>query len=379
MTRGALVLTTIYDNNILEAYWKNFTEHNCLDSIEVYLIPDKKTPAAVYAKCQDIKQKGLRVTCPALDEQETFLSKVGLKPGFIPYNTDNRRNVGYLMALNAGVDFVISIDDDNYCIESKNFFAEHSLVCENALDVEVIHTDSGWFNVCTLLHFDQPGPVYPRGFPYYARHQQDNLTRGLNKKSVHINTGLWLQAPDIDGISWLVNPVVSQSFCGQSVVLDRNIWTPLNTQNTSLRAEAIAAFYYIRMNYPLMGPVTIDRYGDIFAGYFVQACMHHLGGALRVGTPIAEHLRHGHNYLNDALREMSCLAIMEDLLPWLTQEAKLEGTTYPEAYQSLSFIMEDAVEGFTGRFWNDSTRGYFHQMAYSMRKWAKTCQSLLGL
>ena len=378
MPRGALVLTTIYDNDLLAAYWQNLSRNNCLDSLEVYLIPDRKTPAAVYSRCENIRQKGLRVNCPGPEDQEAFLRRVGLKPGFIPYDSDNRRNVGYLLALAAGVDFVISIDDDNYCLDSENFFGEHAAVCQEALDARIVATDSGWFNICSLLQFDKPGPVYPRGFPYFARHRAEKLSRTTSAKSVHINAGLWLQAPDIDGIGWLVNPVRAESFSGPSVVLDRNIWTPVNTQNTAVRAEAVAAFYYIRMNYPL-GGAPIDRYGDIFAGYFAQACMHHLGGSLKVGAPIAEHRRHSHNYLNDALREMQCLALMEDLLPWLTREAQLEGRTYPEAYTCLSFLLEDAVESFSGSLWNDATRAYFHQTAYCMRQWAVVCRSLLSL
>ena len=52
-----------------------------------------------------------------------------------------------------------------------------------------------------------------------------------------------------------------------------------------------------------IGGIAIDRYGDIFSGYFVQACARHLGGAIRVGTPVAEHRRNAHSYLQDATRE----------------------------------------------------------------------------
>lgn len=38
------------------------------------------------------------------------------------------------------------------------------------------------------------------------------------------------------------------------------------------------------MGYRHNGQV-IDRYADIFSGYFVQACAKHLGHAVRFGTP----------------------------------------------------------------------------------------------
>jgi hypothetical protein len=378
LPRGALVLTTIYDNPVLETYWQNLSKYHHLDSLEVFLIPDRKTPAAVYASCRELKQRGMRLKCPSLEEQEDFLTTVGLEPAFVPYDSDNRRNVGYLMGLAAGVDFLISIDDDNYCLDEEDFFAAHALICGEAQETEVVATESGWFNICSLLQFDQAGPVYPRGFPYFARHRREDPTRRLAPKSIHFNAGLWLQSPDIDGISWLVNPVIAQSFRGPSLVLDNNIWSPINTQNTALRAEVVPAFYYLRMNYPLLGWLPIDRYGDIFAGYFAQACMHHLGGSLRIGTPVAEHRRHSHNFLKDALQEMACLALMEDLLPWLTREAKLEGATYAESYVCLSALLEDAVERFGGNLWTGASRGYFHQVANFMRQWASCCTALLG-
>jgi len=375
--KAALVFTTIYDNPILETYLRNFIKYDRLDAVEVFLIPDRKTPGRVYDRCREVTMQGLQVTCPTMEEQEEFLSHLCLPPSFIPQNSDNRRNVGFLMALHSRVDFIISIDDDNYCLD-EDFFGAHAVVCQDAVEAAVIDTSLGWYNICELLRFNRQGPVYPRGFPYYARHRPANPVHTTAQKSIHVNAGLWLQSPDLDAMSWLVNPAVSQSFPGQSVVLGRNVWTAVNTQNTALRAEAVAAYYYIMMGYPLLGGLPIDRYGDIMAGYFLQACMQHLGGSLRVGTPVAEHRRNRHDYLQDAMREIACLAIMEDLLPWITQQARLEGNSYSETYIALSYLLEDAVETFQGTLWNNSTRGYFHQTAHYMRKWATICQSLLG-
>jgi len=67
---------------------------------------------------------------------------------------------------------------------------------------------------------------------------------------------------------------------------------------------------------------------------------------------------------------------LEDLLPWLSKEVKLEGSTYPEVYTSLSYALEDAVERFNGKIWTDTTRAYFHQMGYCMRQWVKICKKI---
>ena len=121
----------------------------------------------------------------------------------------------------------------------------------------------------------------------------------------------------------------------------------------------------------MMG-LPIDRYGDILAGYFSQACIKSLGHSVRVGTPVADHIRNSHNYMKDLTNELGGMWIIEELTNWLT-EVKLEGSTYTETYTSLAYQLEDQVEKFEGLIWTDATRGYFHQVSYAMRVWAKAC------
>lgn len=373
--QAGLVVTTIHDLEVIEGYFDNFLKYGHLDQIQVFVIPDRKTPARAYERCRDLQRRGMQIHCPTIEEQEKFLVEVGLLPSFIPYDSDNRRNIGYLMALDCGVDFVISIDDDNFC-SSEDFFSEHLVVCQDDCEAVVVSSSSGWFNPCSLLEMDHDGPVYPRGFPYYARHSKPEVIWEKRRSQIHINAGLWLADPDLDAITWLVLPTRSINFKGPSVALDRNTWSPINTQNTALRREAIAAYYFIKMGYPLAGMPNIDRYGDIFSGYFVQACAKHLGGSIRFGSPIVEHKRNTHNYLRDAMQEWACIMVLEDLVPAI-MECSLEGSDYPAAYISLSCALEEIVERMKGIVWTDATRGYFHQVAYYMRLWAKVVDQFL--
>lgn len=374
---ASLVVTTIFDLEVIDIYFENFRNFGHLEQVQVFVIPDKKTPPAAYGRCQNLKKQGLKVVCPTIEEQETFLSRVGFAPHLVPYNSDNRRNIGYLMALEAGTDFVISIDDDNYCCSDEDFFSAHARVCDGQTEAKIVNnTDTGWYNICDMMELDREGATYARGFPYYARHKSEKIEHCVGKATIHINAGLWLLDPDVDAISWLVNPAHTVKFKGESIILGEKVWSPLNTQNTGLLRESIAAYYFIKMGYPLAG-IPIDRYGDIFSGYFVQACARHLGAGVRFGTPVAEHKRNTHNYVKDAANEWACIMVLEDLLPWLTEQAELSGDSYPDAYISLSYQIEDIVEHFNGRIWSDAARAYFHQMAYHMRLWAKTCQKLL--
>jgi hypothetical protein len=371
---AALVMTTIADPVILEDYMANFEKYGHLDSVKVFVIPDRKTPASAFERCASLRRKGLQVVCPTLDEQESYLRRFDGLGRLIPFNSDNRRNIGFLMALESGADFMMSIDDDNYCLSDEDFFGAHSIVLNQASSEKTVQSSSGWFNICDMLVTQPAGDFYPRGFPYFARHKNPQISQIDRRANVHMNAGLWLGEPDLDAMTWLVAPVRASAMQGGSLLLGESAWSPINTQNTSIHRDVIVSYYFVRMGYPL-GGMAIDRFGDIVSGYFSQACVRHLGNAVRVGSPLAEHRRNSHNYLKDAANELACILVLEDVTEWLVNQ-RLQGTTYSEAYASLADALEDAVQTFSGTIWTDSTRGYFHQMAYCMRRWIAACRQL---
>ena len=107
--KAAVVLTTIGDPALLDGYFENFRVNGRLEQVRVIVTPDRKTPKAAFDRCALLAKKGLSVICPTLEEQECFLRKLGLAADFIPYDSDNRRNIGYLIALEGGCDFLVSI------------------------------------------------------------------------------------------------------------------------------------------------------------------------------------------------------------------------------------------------------------------------------
>src|SRR5262245_14331551 len=98
----AIVATTIFEPTFLDGYETSLRNHGRHDETALYVIIDRKTPASVAATAVAARDRGFRVICPSLEEQDAFLQKLGLPADFIPYNSDNRRNVGFLMALEAG-------------------------------------------------------------------------------------------------------------------------------------------------------------------------------------------------------------------------------------------------------------------------------------
>jgi hypothetical protein len=241
---AAVVLTTIGDPALLDGYFENFRVNGRLEQVRVIVTPDRKTPKAAFDRCALLAKKGLSVICPTLEEQECFLRKLGLAADFIPYDSDNRRNIGYLIALEGGCDFLVSIDDDNWAPTRGDFFGEHAVVCAEAHDFRILEASGGWFNLCSLLNMEPEIETYPRGFPYFARHEKVRISARVAAATVRINGGLWTQHPDLDAMSWLNAPVKATAFRGTSFVLDRATWAPINTQNTAVNRSVIPSYYF---------------------------------------------------------------------------------------------------------------------------------------
>ncbi len=373
MPRTSVVVTTIGDGAFLNDYHAAVNEAEAPDRIEFIVIPDRKSPAELYEQCREFSSRGLDVKCPTVEEQDGYLAKLGLT-NFVPYNSDNRRNIGYLMAYEHGSEVIISIDDDNFALPASNFFEEHAVVAQDSCQSLEVQSSTGWYNICDLLDVE-PAHVYPRGFPYSKRHIRAEVSGMVINARVRLNAGLWLGEPDLDAMTWLISPARADKVKGNSVLLGNRAWSPINTQNTALHRDLIPTYYFAKMNYPIAGLGSIDRYGDILSGYLCQACVRHMGDAIRVGTPAVDHRRNSHNYLRDATHEMGCVWLMEDLTAWLSS-LQLSGTTYSDTYLSLAAELDEAAERFTGFIWNEATRGYVHQLAWSMRRWVKACAAI---
>jgi hypothetical protein len=367
--KTAIVVTTIFEPKFLAGYLANLRQYGRESSTAIYIVIDRKTPESVSAAAGAARAEGFQVHCPSLDEQVQSLRTIGAPTEFIPWNTDNRRNVGFLMAIQDGCETLISIDDDNFCRDNEDFVGGHSVVGTDCSD-PIVESSDGWFNICSLMNSDVPGEVFPRGFPYAAQRTTRTVTRSApHPRTIAINAGLWSHDPDIDAIYRLCQRPQMTTFKNESVVLGSDVWSPVNTQNTALMRELALTYYYVRMGFPLQG-LKIDRFGDILSGYLCQKVARHLGWGVRLGSPVVDHHRTVHNLFKDLYHELAGIVLIEDLLPWL-REAKLQGTTPLDAYSSLASRMRDASNAFRGFVWDEGGREFLRETSDCMETWVK--------
>ena len=352
MTTADIVCTTIGAGSFLKHYAAALA--GAEDRARIIVIPDRKTPAALYAAVAETRAAGIRVECPDLNEQEQFLASLGAPAGMFPRDTDHRRNIGYLMAWRDGADIMISVDDDN--LPGQQWLGEHAVVREPRGRHLVMGSPDNWWNPCTLLDSFSPR-IWPRGFPYWPRilDWTETRIRDFQECEVAINAGLWNGDPDVDAITRLaLRPTVAAS--GGSAVLAADNWAPVNSQNTAVRRDVIPAYYFFRSG----------RFGDIYQGYLAEACAKAMGHAVSFGTPVADcSVRNDHDLLRDLQLELPDILILDRWLDWLTAQ-KPGGGSYAGAYESLSHALNEHA---ADPAYSLQDAGRLHYMASDMRRW----------
>jgi reversibly glycosylated polypeptide len=380
MKKIGVVVTTISDGNFLEKYKSAVLHSNATCEILFYVIGDKNTPEACKKNSEKISNENF--TCKYFDiaEQEIFLKAINFPVRFIPYKSDNRRNVGYLKAVEDGCDVIISIDDDNFPVDN-NFFTAHSIAGDK-VEANVVDCENRWFNPLKFLvsksKTENDIHIYPRGYPYTKKWEDASLVE-YNKKisgQIGINVGLWTGDPDVDAITRLCTGCYSEArgdyfSTNKLYALDQQHLMPINTQNTSLCRAAIAAYYFVKMGYTI-NDMRMDRFGDIFSGYFVLLCNQSVGNIVTLGNPLVNQERNEHNLFKDLQVELPGILIIEDLIPFL--EAGLPKTnSYSEAYESLI----EQIKMFTSSktkssLWTANNLLFINEVTEIMSAWIRS-------
>jgi hypothetical protein len=368
----SIVFTTIYVPELLYSYADNFEKYGHKDEVEIIIIGDHKTPREGLNVIRDLQKKGMHIEYWDIEKQEAWLKSFPSLARIIPYNSDNRRNIGFLIAFEGGSEIIISIDDDNYASPDSDFIAGHKVIGKE-ITAKTARSKNGWFNICTLLETDPPRHLYPRGFPY-AKRWNDTVEFTSTRGKVMMNAGLWLQDPDVDAVSRLNEYVQSVKVNSDRILLDRYIWSPINTQNTSIHRDVLSCYYYISMDASI-GGVKLDRYGDIWSGFFAKKVIDYLDDRVSIGLPVVIHDRTPHDLLKDLQNEFWGMILTEELIEIL-DAIELSGSNYSEAYLELAYQMEKAVS-FNSVF-PDEAKSYFKKLTEYMRIWVDTCLQISG-
>ena len=366
LKKCGIVITSIYDTGWIERISKNLKESNENENVTIYFISDNKTPSTCFEKIKIAQKKGIKIWAPTMEEQKKFEHQFSID-NFILENSDHRRNIGYLKAYIDEVDFVISMDDDNFP-HGTDFIETHRKMLSANTVHKLLSSPNNFFNNCTLL--EKNTFIHPRGFP---TNKKDQVKVEYKKASIKVgvNAGMWTIAPDVDAISWLIKYQEFNSINKvDQVILADSTFCPVNSQNTALIRELIPAYYFVRMNYDIGGGLKFDRLGDIYSGYFLQKVAKSSGYNISFGMPLVTHERNNHDYLNDANAEWGCFRTIDIFTEWLTN-LKLNNQSVVDNFKCLADELDLFASISNFRYVASSTSGFYHQMSFDMKRWIK--------
>lgn len=377
----ALVVTTISDGAFLHRYAAAVRAYSGPEQIRIYVVADLNTPPECARVAGALASEGLDVRFLGVERQQQFLRPFPQLDALTRYRSDERRNIGYLIALQEDADVVISVDDDNLPREDEAFFEEHAVTGQFFVGPGTA-SQTRWFNLGSLLESEDrhgaPVVVYPRGFPYAQRGLDESSLVGTNDSGlIGINVGLWSGDPDVDAATRLVlAPDVSRPRTPQARLLAPGLRSPINTQNTGLVREAVPAYWFVRMGAQL-GGVAIGRFGDIFSGYFAQLACEAAGHRVRVGTPWLHQDRNPHRLLSDLQMELRGMDLIEDLVPLLEQPLRQAANYLDPTRELAERLTRFALDHARIRACSGAAE-FLQDTAAAMKLWVAVCAELVG-
>lgn len=199
-----------------------------------------------------------------------------------------RKNIGYLVALQAGASIIVETDDDNF--PREEFWNPRT----RRQTVPTLG-DAGWVNA---YRYFSDAPIWPRGLPLDAINQEhpafDSLT--TRESDCPIQQGLADENPDVDAIYRLVLPLPQNFQADRRLALSNGSWCPFNSQNTTWWREAFPLLY--------LPAYCSFRMTDIWRSFVAQRLAWERGWSLLFHEPTVYQERNEHDLMRDFADEV---------------------------------------------------------------------------
>lgn len=252
---------------------------------ELVVIGDRKTPPGYHLR------RGHYI---GPDEQEKRFPRLS---SLLGWNCIQRRNIGFLIALEMGADVVATVDDDNI---PKAGWGENLLI-GRTVRLRQYEGDGLVFDPVGATNYPH---LWHRGFPLQRVSARDVSRHADIDDEVRIQADFWDGDPDIDAVCRMVHRP-DCTFDARNFPFTSKPFAPFNSQNTFLRRDLIPDYFM----FPAIG-----RMDDIWGAYYLQAAT----GARPVFCPASvTQQRNVHDLTRDFTHEVigyeRTQALLEDL------------------------------------------------------------------
>lgn len=375
----AFVTTTIHEPTFFDAYIENALDHeHNPERLEFIVVGDLATPLEVRDYCEKLEaDTGVSVTYLSVEDQQRWIDSYDLEEleSYLPYNSIQRRNIGYLQACEFGADVIVSLDDDNIA-QNEDIVGKFATVGESQEVLEVA-TPNDWYNCASMLFYrnENSRDIYHRGYPYSKRDEKQPYEFERTDRRVMARAGLWVDVPDIDVITHLERSPRAErlrdDFHNELVALSPGTYCPINTQNTAFHTDIMPLIHTIPMGEEIKG-MEISRYDDIWLGYFAEKILHAMDEAVAYGGPISVHDRNTHN-LNRELEHEAIGVRLNEVLIEMLANIEIEADDYMSAYRELIDKLYARADGN----YDYDYEAYFRKMFDGMEIWADACEQVI--
>lgn len=262
----SLVITTINKPN---KAMKKLAKIALQNEIQFVIVGDLKTPEAI---------RELDAVYLDVYKQKKYFNKLA---SLIPYNHYARKNLGYLYCIQNGTEIIQETDDDN--VPKDNFLEE---IKSKPL---LIKGKIKWYNVYKWFTAKN---IWPRGFPLEYLKNKNTIKIIKNKKlKPFIYQGLADNNPDVDAIYRMTEILPIYFKNRKPIILDKNVWCPFNSQNTTFLKEAFPLLY--------LPSYCSFRMTDIWRALISQRCLWEINGGVMFHSATMYQRRNYHNLIND--------------------------------------------------------------------------------
>ena len=268
--KTAIVITTINEpTEAVQAFAK-------LSDYRLIVVGDRKTPRSWSWE---------NTTFLAVDDPAT--AELSLSRA-LPFNHYCRKMLGYLHAARLASEAIVDTDDDNIPKSGWTF---------PPLDgsFDQISGAAGFINI---YRYYSDMHIWPRGLPLRLINDKRPLPEPVPVSGVRVGVwqGLADEDPDVDAIYRLTSDVPCNFAERAPLVLDREVTTPYNSQNTLYRRELFPLLYL---------PATVTfRFTDILRSLVAQPIMWVHGYRLGFTNATVVQKRNPHDYFKDFVSEI---------------------------------------------------------------------------
>jgi len=199
-----------------------------------------------------------------------------------------RKNVGYLVAMKKGADYIIETDDDN--MPTSDAFYEalpRDYECPNL-------TGTGWTNI---YGYYSDAKIWPRGLPLDAISDELPALPAPSRVAIPIQQGLANANPDVDAIYRLILPLPFDFATeDRRIAMGEGAWCPYNSQNTIHYREAFPLLY--------LPAYCSFRMTDIWRSFVAQRIAWTCGWSILFREPTVTQDRNDHDLMRDFADEI---------------------------------------------------------------------------